>query len=85
MLVVDTVLYLSLAIYLNQIIPGNGGTTKTCCYCLKRCGKSNISPSNGGKYSGVDEENPVHYNNDVVQPADEIATGHGVGVSKELA
>ena len=84
MLVVDTVLYLSLAIYLNQIIPGNGGTTKACCYCLKKCGKSNISPSNGGnggKYSGADEENPVHYNNDVVQPADEIATGHGVGVS----
>ena len=34
LLIVNTIMYMMLAIYFNRIVPGNGGRTKTCCYCL---------------------------------------------------
>lgn len=33
-LVFNTILYSMLAMYFNRIISGNGGRTKTCCYCF---------------------------------------------------
>ena len=32
MLALDTVLYAALAVYLNFVLPGNGGRTRPCCY-----------------------------------------------------
>ena len=33
MLLLDTIIYASLALYLGNIIPGNGSRTRTCCFC----------------------------------------------------
>lgn len=36
MLALDTVLYAALAVYLNFVLPGNGGRTRPCCFCVRR-------------------------------------------------
>ena len=39
-LILNTVLYGVLAMYFNRVIPGNGGRTKSCCFCLSKLFKS---------------------------------------------
>ena len=83
MLVVDTCVYLALAIYLNRVVKGNGGRTESCCYCCSRGSNQrdqrDRSKSKYDAASLLEETDPN--NSDTVQPPDEIALQNGCGVS----
>jgi hypothetical protein len=47
MLVLDTMIYASLAWYLGAVIPGNGTRSKPCCFCLRRRGSPAVYAAGG--------------------------------------
>ena len=74
MLIVDTFLYMGLAMYFNRIVPGNGGRTKSCCYCLGSSDNNVIKPIHDT--SNDDDYDDAHAKGNV-----EETVGGTVGVS----
>ena len=75
MLVLDTMIYTALAVYLGAIIPGNGTRSKPCCFCVYRRGGGVVPASTDEETNGTD------LNNDKNKDVERADPGLTVGVS----